>query len=192
MQCVDSRDRPRPPPVAPVHIAQSWSTGRSGLITRQMPTALPTLRRQCQSPPRAAVSIGQTPSIRTSGARKKCCPARGRGYGQVPLCAGDRSTGRRQGNSMLCPPARCRRLHPGCRGRRGAVPRGGLAGRAEVTPGDLRGKPRWPGGLLRGRQQSCSVVHADQSVPSEDIWTAVLALTTGARAAGSLCSCQSP
>ena len=71
MRCVDSRDRPRPPPVAPVHIGQSWSTGRSGLITRQMPSALPTCANSVnhrQPPPRVAVGIGQTPSIRTTGA----------------------------------------------------------------------------------------------------------------------------
>ena len=81
--------------------------------------------------------------------------------------AGDRSAGR-QGNSMFA------------------------LRRAKVMPGDLRGKPRGPGGLLRGSQQSGSVVHADQSVPSEDIWTAVLALMAGLRAAGSLCSCHKP
>ncbi len=76
-------------------------------------------------------------------------------------------------------------------GRR-APRRSMFARRAKVMPGDLRGTPRGPGGLLRGSQQSGLVVHADQSVPSEDIWTAVLALMTGLRAAGSLCSCHKP
>ena len=46
--------------------------------------------------------------------------------------------------------------------------------------------------ITGAHQQSGSVVHADQSVPSEDIWTAVRALTTGLRAAGSSCSCHKP